>query len=99
MKDDNEAFLAQSEEINKILKNNIDKNRTIVNFDNIAVKKCSEYLVNLINIINNKFTILIEFYNIMNFNVCQILSIIEESNCYKKKIYFKFMFNYTRKYK
>ena len=85
MRDDIEALLAQSEEINNIIKNNIDKNRTIVNIDNIPIEKCSEYLDKLINIISNKFTTLIESYNIMNYNVCQLLSIIEESNCYKKK--------------
>ena len=85
MRDDIESLLTQSEEINGILKNNIDKNRQIFNIDNIPIEKCADNLDKLINKLSNNFNELIHSYNSMNYNVSQLLSIIEENNCYKKK--------------
>ena len=85
MRDDIESLLDQSKEINNIIKNNIDKNRTLFNIDNIPIENCSNNLDKLINIISKNFNELIQSYNCMNYNVSQLLSIIEESNCYKKK--------------
>ena len=85
MRDDIESLLAQSEEINNIIKSNIDKNRTMFNIDNIPIEKCSEQFDKSINIISKNFNELIQSYNSMNYNICQLLSIIEENNCYKKK--------------
>ncbi len=85
MRDDIESLLTQSEEINNIIKTNIDKNRIMFNIDNIPIEKCSEQLDKSINIISKNFNELIQSYNSMNYNVCQLLSIIEENNCYKKK--------------
>ena len=85
MRDDIESLLTQSEEINNIIKTNIDKNRTMFNIDNIPIEKCSEQFDKSINIISKNFNELIQSYNSMNYNVCQLLSIIEENNCYKKK--------------
>ena len=85
MREDIESLLAQSEEINNIIQSNIDKNRSVFNIDNIPLDKCSEHFDKLINIINKNYNELIQSYNSMNYNVCQLLSIIEENNCYKKK--------------
>ena len=85
MRDDIESLLSQSEEINKIIKNAIDKNRALFNIDNIPIEKCAENLDKLINITSNNFNDIIQSYNNMNYNVSELLSIIEENNCYKKK--------------
>ena len=85
MRENIESLLAQSEEINNIIQSNIDKNRSVFNIDNIPLDKCSEHFDKLINIISKNYNELIQSYNSMNYNVCQLLSIIEENNCYKKK--------------
>ena len=85
MRDDIESLLGQSEEINNIIKNNIDKNRQMFNIDRIPIEKCADNLDKLIDIISINFNELIQSYNSMNYNVSQLLSIIEENNCYKKK--------------
>jgi hypothetical protein len=55
------------------------------NIDNVPIEKCADNLDKQINIISNNFNELIQSYNSMNYNVSQLLSIIEENNCYKKK--------------
>ena len=85
MRDNIDSLLSQSEEITKIIKNAIDKNRALFNIDNIPLEKCAENFDKLINIISNNFNNIIQSYNNMIYNVSELLSIIEENNCYKKK--------------
>ena len=85
MRDEIESLVNQTEEINNIIKHNIDKNRQMFNINNIPIEKCADNLDKLINIISNNYNELIQSYNSMNYNVSQLLSIIEENNCYKKK--------------
>ena len=85
MRDDIETLVTQTEEINNVIKSNIDKNRQMFNIDNVPIEKCADNLDKQINIISNNFNELIQSYNSMNYNVSQLLSIIEENNCYKKK--------------
>ena len=83
MRENIEALLEESEEINNITKSyNLSTN---TNLNNISYDKCPKCLENIISNMNENFSILIDTYNVTNSNICQMISLMEESNCYKKK--------------
>ena len=55
------------------------------NVNNITYDKCPSYLENIITNMSENFLILIETYNSTNSNICNLISLMEESTCYKKK--------------
>ena len=83
MRQNIESLIDESEEINNITKSyNLYNNR---NLNNIPYDKCPTYLENILSSISENFLILIETYNFTNSNICQLISLMEESYCYKKK--------------
>ena len=83
MRENIENLLEESEEINNITKSyNLYTN---TNLNNISYDKCPICLENIISNMNENFSILIDTYNVTNSNICQMISLMEESNCYKKK--------------
>ena len=83
MRQNIESLIDESEEINDITKTyNLYNNR---NLNNIPYDKCPTYLENILSSISENFLILIETYNFTNSNICQLISLMEESYCYKKK--------------
>ena len=83
MRQNIESLIDESEEINNIAKTyNLYNNR---NLNNISYDKCPTYLENILSSISENFLILIETYNFTNSNICQLISLMEESYCYKKK--------------
>ena len=84
MRENIEILIDESEDINNITKNNKDfYNNT--NINNIPYDKCPSNLENIITNISENFLILIETYNTTNSNICHLISLMEESSCYKKK--------------
>ena len=83
MRQNIESLIDESEEINNITKAyNLYNNR---NLNNIPYDKCPTYLENILSSISENFLILIETYNFTNSNICQLISLMEEGYCYKKK--------------
>ena len=83
MRENIETLIEESEEINNLTKNyNLYNNR---NLNNISYDKCPNCLENIISNMSENFMILIETYNVTNSNICQLISLMEESYCYKKK--------------
>ena len=83
MRENIENLLEESEEINNITKSyNLYTN---TNLNNISYDKCPICLENIISNMNENFSILIDTYNVTNSNICQMISLMEESNCYKRK--------------
>ena len=83
MKENIQILIEESDEINNITKNYKSYNGR--NINNISYDKCPNCLENIISNMSENFLILIETYNVTNSNVCQLLSLMEESYCYKKK--------------
>ena len=83
MRENIELLIEESEEINNITKDISCYNSR--NINNISYDKCPHCLENIITNMSENFLILIETYNMTNSNICQLLSIMEESYCYKKK--------------
>ena len=83
MKENIQILIEESDEINNITKNYKSYNGK--NINNISYDKCPNCLENIISNMSENFLILIETYNVTNSNVCQLLSLMEESYCYKKK--------------
>ena len=84
MRESIQTLIEESDEINNITKNyNTCNNNS--NINNISYDRCPNYLENIITNMSENFLILIETYNITNSNICQLISLMEESFCYKKK--------------
>ena len=84
MRENLEILLEESEDINNITKNkNLYNNNS--NINNIVYDKCPSYLENIITNMSENFLILIETYNSTNSNICHLISLMEESTCYKRK--------------
>ena len=83
MRENIQTLIEESDEINNITKNYNSYNGR--NINNISYDKCPNCLENIITNMSENFLILIETYNVTNSNVCQLLSLMEESYCYKKK--------------
>ena len=84
MRENIEILLEESEDINNITKNK-DLYNNNSNINNITYDKCPSYLENIITNMSENFLILIETYNSTNSNICNLISLMEESTCYKKK--------------
>ena len=84
MRENIEILLEESEDINNITKNK-DLYNNNSNVNNITYDKCPSYLENIITNMSENFLILIETYNSTNSNICNLISLMEESTCYKKK--------------
>ena len=87
MRENIQILLEESEDINNITKRkNVFTNEiNINNINNIPYDKCPSNLENIITNISENFLILIETYNSTNANICDLISLMEESTCYKKK--------------
>ena len=83
MRENIQVLIEESEEINNITKNYNGINSR--NINNISYDKCPNCLENIISNMSENFLILIETYNVTNSNICQLISLMEESYCYKKK--------------
>jgi exonuclease SbcC len=83
MRENIELLIEESDEINNITKNYNSYNSR--NINNISFDKCPNCLENIISNMSENFLILIETYNVTNSNICQLISLMEESYCYKKK--------------
>ena len=83
MRENIEILLEEFEDINNITKNKEVYNNN--NINNIPYDKCPSNLENIITNISENFLILIETYNTTNSNICHLISLMEESSCYKKK--------------
>ena len=84
MKENLQILIEESDEINNITKN-YSTGLNTGNINNISYDKCPNCLENIITNMSENFLILIETYNITNTNICNLISIMEESYCYKKK--------------
>ena len=84
MRENIQILLEESEDINNITKNRDIYNNNL-NINNIPYDKCPSNLENIITHISENFLILIETYNSTNSNICHLISLMEESSCYKKK--------------
>ena len=85
MRENLQILIEESDEINNITKNYNSSGLNSPNINNISYDKCPNCLENIITNMSENFLILIETYNITNSNICQLISIMEESYCYKKK--------------
>ena len=86
MRENIEILIDESEDINNITKNNNkDFYNNNTNINNIPYDNCPSNLENIITNISENFLILIETYNTTNSNICHLISLMEESSCYKKK--------------
>ena len=83
MRENIEILIDESEDINNI--NKMQKMYNNRNINNIPYDKCPSNLENIFTNINENFLILIESYNSTNSNICHLISLMEESSCYKKK--------------
>ena len=83
MRENLEILIEESEDINNITKNKKIYNNK--NINNIPYDKCPSNLENIITNISENFLLLIESYNSTNSNICHLISLMEESSCYKKK--------------
>ena len=83
MRENIEILMEESEDINNI--NKMQKMYNNRNINNIPYDKCPSNLENIFTNINENFLILIESYNSTNSNICHLISLMEESSCYKKK--------------
>ena len=83
MRENIEILMDESEDINNI--NKMQKMYNNRNINNIPYDKCPSNLENIFTNINENFLILIESYNSTNSNICHLISLMEESSCYKKK--------------
>ena len=84
MRENIQILLEESDDINNITKNKELYNHNS-NINNISYDKCPAYLENIITNMSENFLILIETYNLTNSNICHLISLMEESTCYKKK--------------
>ena len=84
MRESLQILLEESEDINNITKDkSLYNNNTAIN--TITYDKCPSYLENIITNMSENFLILIETYNSTNSNICHLITLMEESTCYKKK--------------
>ena len=84
MREQIQSLIEESEEINNITKyyNNTNYSK---NINNISIKNCAAYLEKITSNMSENFMLLIDTYNVTNSNICQLISLMEESFCYKKK--------------
>ena len=86
MRENLQLLIEDSEEINNINKEYNKHQETAKNLNtNIPYDKCPPALDNIITSMSENFLSLIETYNATNSNICQLISLMEESFCYKKK--------------
>ena len=84
MRESLQILLEESEDINNITKDkSLYNNNTSIN--TITYDKCPSCLENIITNMSENFLILIETYNSTNANICHLITLMEESTCYKKK--------------
>ena len=84
MRENMQILLEESEDINNITKRK-EAYTYEISINAIPYDKCPSNLENIITNISENFLILIETYNSTNANICDLISLIEESTCYKKK--------------
>ena len=87
MRDNIQSLLEESQDINKVVKKEMKKDFSSLSLDNnIPFERCTKHLNKLFTNIIDNFNTLVDSYNVMNSNVCILLSIIDSGLHGKKKL-------------
>ena len=87
MRDNIQNLLEESQDINKVVKKEMKKDFSSLSLENnIPFERCTKHLDKLFTNIIDNFNTLVDSYNVMNSNVCLLLSIIDSGLNGKKKL-------------
>ena len=85
MRDNIQSLLEEIQDINRLVKKEMRKDFSSISLeDNIPFERCTKHLDKLFTNIIDNFNTLVDSYNIMNSNVCLLLSIIDSTLSGKK---------------
>ena len=87
MRDNIQSLLEETQEINKIVKKEMNKDFSSISLDdNIPFERCTRHLDKLFTNIIDNFNTLVDSYNVMNSNVCLLLTILGSGFTGKNKL-------------
>ena len=78
MRDNIQSLLEETKEINRLVKKEMHKDFSSISLDdNIPFDRCTKHLDKLFTNIIDNFNTLVDSYNVMNSNVCLLLTILD----------------------
>ncbi len=87
MRDNIQSLLEETQDINRLVKKEMHKDFSSISLDdNIPFDRCTKHLDKLFTNIIDNFNTLVDSYNVMNSNVCLLLSIIDTTLSGKKQM-------------
>ena len=87
MRDNIQTLLEETQEINKLVKKEMNKDFSSTSLeDNIPFERCTKHLDKLFTNIIDNFNTLVDSYNVMNSNVCLLLTILSTGSICKKQL-------------
>ena len=87
MRDNIQSLLEETQEINRLVKKEMPKDFSSISLDdNIPFDRCTKHLDKLFTNIIDNFNTLVDSYNVMNSNVCLLLTILDSTLSGKKQI-------------
>ena len=87
MRDNIQSLLEETQEINRLVKKEMHKDFSSISLDdNIPFDRCTKHLDKLFTNIIDNFNTLVDSYNVMNSNVCLLLTILDTTLSGKKQI-------------
>ena len=87
MRDNIQSLLEETQEINKIVKKEMNKDFSSISLDdNIPFDRCTKHLDKLFTNIIDNFNTLVDSYNVMNSNVCILLTLLNSGSYMKNQL-------------
>ena len=87
MRDNIQSLLEETQEINKIVKKEMNKDFSSISLDdNIPFERCTKHLDKLFTNIIDNFNLLVDSYNVMNSNVCILLTLLDSGTYMKNQL-------------
>ena len=80
MRDNIQSLLEETQDINRLVKKEMHKDFSSISLDdNIPFDRCTKHLDKLFTNIIDNFNTLVDSYNVMNSNVCLLLTILDST--------------------
>jgi hypothetical protein len=87
MRDNIQSLLEETQEINKIVKKEMNNDFSSISLDdNIPFERCTKHLDKLFTNIIDNFNTLVDSYNVMNSNVCILLTLLNSGSYMKNQL-------------
>jgi hypothetical protein len=87
MRDNIQTLLEETQEINKLVKKEMKKDFSSTSLEeNIPFERCIKHLDKLFTNITDNFNTLVDSYNVMNSNVCLLLTILDTGSKCRKSL-------------